>query len=331
MIRSVRYKLFNVLKSILATYGFVLIPWKYGSVQRPLPNLEEDEEYLPDDTQQLLKMIENYKKLPAELTNSSVWSWNNGGMGSKISKQFRGDRVYVWQLKGIDIPELRYLTSTYYQLFNDTMGLLNKFKDDSLFGNNLFEIAGRKISREVLDSTNEINFLERHLKISQIAGLKVLDIGAGYGRLAHRLSEALPNLNKYYCSDGIPVSSFICDFYLRFRKVSNAEVIEMPFIMDKLKNQGIDLAINIHSFSECSLASINWWIERVKELGIRYLMIVPNAYQEGGSKLLTNKREDFSGLINKHGFRLRIKEPKYLDPLMQRLGLYPTYYYLFEK
>ena len=105
----------------------------------------------------------------------------------------------------------------------------------------------------------------------------------------------------------------------------------MPFIMDKLKNQGIDLAINIHSFSECSLASINWWIERVKELGIRYLMIVPNAYQEGGSKLLTNKREDFSGLINKHGFRLRIKEPKYLDPLMQRLGLYPTYYYLFEK
>jgi hypothetical protein len=38
-------------------------------------------------------------------------------------------------------------------------------------------------------------------------------------RLAYRMSEALPNLAGYDCIDAVPVSTFLCEYYLGFRGV----------------------------------------------------------------------------------------------------------------
>lgn len=328
---SIRKKIFKKITSIVHKNGFALVKWDQ-KVQIPALELPEGAgNYLVKDNPKLLKLIADYNTIDPEVTGSFVWNWREEGFGSELLHSFRGDRAFFWQLRGVDIPELRYLTSTYYQLANDKLGLLNKFKEDALFGNHIFQIAGRAVSREVLDSANEINFLERNLSLSSRKKLKVLDIGAGYGRLAHRFSDAYENLVSYYCTDGVPLSTFICDYYLNYRKLDKAKVIPMTEIEHSLSEEEIHVAMNIHSFSECTLKAIDWWVRTVASLRIQYLMIVPNPVEETGSRLLTNKREDFSPILEKYNYKLIRKEPKYSDPLMQKLGLFPTHYYLFEK
>jgi putative sugar O-methyltransferase len=328
MIKASRRRLLELARRILHSKGLTIIKLKQDAPVTTSSLPEESKKYLFEDNPRLQKFMEEYNGMSA-LTNSHVWKWNKNR--SELLRSFRGDKAYVWQLKGMDAPELRYLTSTYYQINNDRLNLLEKFQDDDLFGNCLFKMAGYIISREVLDSANEINFLQRNLKLSEVSQLKILDIGAGYGRLAHRFTQALDNIDQYYCTDGIPVSAFICDYYIRFRKINNAKVVSMPLLEKSLTGEKIHLAINIHSFSECSLASIDWWIRRVAQLDIPYFMIVPNAFEEMGARLLTNKREDFSYVLDKYGYKLIKKEPKYSDAMMQQVGLCPTYYYLFEK
>ena len=79
--------------------------------------------------------------------------------------------------------------------------------------------AKHLVTRDLPDSVAELNFLERHLAISQRTAVVVLDIGAGYGRLAYRSVVALPLIERYLCTDAVPVSTFNCEHYLRYRGV----------------------------------------------------------------------------------------------------------------
>ena len=84
----------------------------------------------------------------------------------------------------------------------------DKLVEDDYFGNITFDIDGKLVSRDLLDSLVEIYFLDRHLGLASAApGLTVLDIGAGYGRLAHRILSALPSATRYLCSDAIAEST----------------------------------------------------------------------------------------------------------------------------
>ena len=88
----------------------------------------------------------------------------------------------------------------------------------------------------------------------------MLDIGAGYGRLAHRMVSALPGVERYLCTDAVAVSTFVSDYYLRFRGMEKALAIPLDVIDNSLRDYPVDLAINIHSFSECQTRAIEWWI-----------------------------------------------------------------------
>jgi hypothetical protein len=332
-INSLKISIFNSLNQVLGNLGWSLI-----RKQQPVTSKASDfvmdqdsKRYLRADNPRLTSLIQRYLTMDEVLTNSNVWRWTDTQVSESLLQNFRGDRAYVWQLKGVDLPEVKYLLSAYYAMTNDRMGLMNSLSDDNAFSNNLFSVAGRPVSRDLLDSINEINFLERHLSLSAVKHLKVLDIGAGYGRLAHRFSQAHKNLEHYYCTDAIPFSVFLCEFYLRYRKVTNAGVVEMPDVSESLRGKGIQLACNIHSFSECSLSAIDWWVNTVSLLEIKYFFIIPNAFEDQGNRLLTNAREDFMPILEKHGYRLLVKEAKYGDHGVQKYGLYPTYYYLFEK
>jgi 2-polyprenyl-3-methyl-5-hydroxy-6-metoxy-1,4-benzoquinol methylase len=65
-------------------------------------------------------------------------------------------------------------------------------EEDDDFGAEVFDFHGKVVSRDLLDSIIEINFLDRHLGFSSRRAVNVLDIGAGYGRLAHRMATAFP-------------------------------------------------------------------------------------------------------------------------------------------
>jgi hypothetical protein len=59
-------------------------------------------------------------------------------------------------------------------------------------------------------------------------------------------------------------------------------------------------------------------------------MIVPNIYSDSKEMLVSHDRQDISKAIEKHGYKLLVKDPKFTDDVVQRYGINPTHYYLFQ-
>jgi len=286
-------------------------------------------QYLRPDSPRLQEFRQLYAGLDDAVKTPLVWSEEYTSMTDL--KTFRGDNMWVNQRDGQFLQERTYVLAAYYVLANDHLGLMQKLTEDGAFGAITLEVAGLRISRDLLDSVLEINFLDRHLHLASRENTSILDIGAGYGRLAYRMLSAFSSVSNYRCTDVVPESSFVCEYYLRFRGLENrAEVVPATAIDHVLQSNKIDLAMNIHSFSECNLEAVEWWMNRISRNGVKYLFIVPNAGNNSGQLLLTNIREDILPVIEKSGYRLIARESKFADPQVQKFGLNPTYYYLFE-
>ena len=109
----------------------------------------------------------------------------------------------------------------------------------------------------------------------------------------------------------------------------------MHTIRQAIADHKPNLAINIHSFSECTFDYIKFWLELLAENKVSYLMIAPNNYNNnGGRKLISLERDlshtDYERLLESFGYCLIAKLPKYLSPIVQHQGVSPTYYYLYE-
>jgi hypothetical protein len=142
--------------------------------------------------------------------------------------------------------------------------------------------------------------------------------------------SALSGVERYYCTDAVAVSTFVSDYYLRFRGVDKAVVIPLDEIETALRGHPVDLAINIHSFSECRMQAIEWWIRLLSRHRVKNLMIVPAQSTSRGERLLTDHGQEFLPLLEQYGYRTVLKEPKYLDPVVQEFGLQPTWHHLLE-
>ena len=285
-------------------------------------------EYLSRENPRLLELRRIYGGLHEGVRTPLVWT--DGFTTSVGLALFRGDNLWINQLGGKDLQESAYVLATYYALAADRLGLMQKLTEDGVFGAMTLEIAGRTISRDLLDSVLEIDFLSRHLPITMQGEVSILDIGAGYGRLAHRMACAFPTV-KYLCTDAIAESTFVCEYYMRFRGLENkVAVLPATEIVRTLKSQKVDLAINVHSFSECTLQAVGWWLNLLARHSVKYLMIVPNAGNHGGQLLLNNKGQDMLPAVEESGYRLTARESKYMDPFVQKWGMNPTYYWLFE-
>jgi hypothetical protein len=191
------------------------------------------------------------------------------------------------------------------------------------------------VSRDLLDSVNEITFLETELGISRWSS-SLLDIGAGYGRLVARLAAACPGLRRVLATDAVAESTFLSEFYLRFRGLHDrAEAVPFDEIERRLEHEPIAGAVNVHSFSETTHSSICWWLDLLVKHRVRYLMIVPNAGPDHGATLLTREPGgappiDYSRSLDERGYALVTKRPKYTASSVQKLGVSPTHYHLFE-
>jgi hypothetical protein len=296
----------------------------YKRVELP----EEAIRYLRPDNPRLLDLQRRYSTFNLNATAPLVW--HEGYLRDEEIPYFRGDNAYVWQVRGQNTNILGYTLAFYYLKSVDRLNFLEKMSEDGAFGNFTFHIGNRDVSRDLLDSVAEMYFLERHLNISNSRNLTILDIGAGYGRLALRATQGWPTLQNVLCTDAVASSTFISEFYLRYRGVGDkAEVIPLDEIERTLTSRRIDLAVNIHSFSECQLAAIDWWVGLIARGGVKHLMIVPNSTDPGGERLLTNDRKDFTPLLEKHGYRLIAAEPKFHDVIVQEYAIEPSTHFLF--
>jgi len=244
---------------------------------------------------------------------------------------FRGDNPYIWQKRGLNLNIMAY-SITYFWIKNkDKDNFLSKCIEDNSFGVQTFNLDGNIISRDLLDSINEITFLNKHVFLKENKNINILDIGSGYGRLAHRIFESSQDVEKYYCTDGIAESTFLSEYYIQYRNLERqVSVIPLYEFQATIENVTIDLVINIHSFSEMNINFIEYWIDQISRLQIEYLFIIPNARDNEGKKLVSFDGMDFQSLIESSGYKLIIQEPKYSEPIVQQYGISPTYYYLFQ-
>lgn len=285
--------------------------------------------FLRPDNPNLVALIERYQRFDPAVTTPLIW--REGHLRPEDIPYFRGDNAYVWQMRNGNFNVMGYALAYYYVKSIDRHGLLDKMQEDDLFGNFTFPVDGRKISRDLLDSMVELYFLDRHLDVFARQNLTILDVGAGYGRLAYRATSVLPGLTNYLCTDAVPFSTFLSDYYLRHRGVwPKAQAVPLDEIEAKLQTVKPDLATNIHSFSECRVEAIEWWIRLLAKSGVRHLMIAPNTTNCGGEWLRTNDLKDFSGILTKYGYREIVKQQKYTDPVVQQFAISPTWHFLFE-
>ena len=323
---------------LLRHYGFEIVPteslYEWQRIVGDKPRChncsisKEALRYLTPDNPRLIDLQRRYGAFHSDVTSPLVW--NDRHVRAEDIAYFRGDNAWLWQTRGKNSNLLAYAISFYYLKSMDALRLFDKVAEDENFGNFVFSIDGRRVSRDLLDSIAEIYFLHRHLKLGSRTGFRILDVGAGYGRLAHRVVTALSGVEKYYCADAVAVSTFVSEYYLQFRHVDKATVIPLDEIETTLKEQRVDLAVNIHSFSECQISAIEWWVQLLSKHHVKYLMIVPNWSVGRGDRLLTNDGRGFLTLLERHGYRTIVSEPKYLEPIVQELGLYPSWHHLLE-
>jgi SAM-dependent methyltransferase len=296
----------------------------------PLPPGAEEE--LTAANPRLRELRERYARLDIPALTASRWSSN--AVGSFLDlRYFRGETLITWHYRELPrISALKFFVFGRYVEERDPRGLLAQLGEDGAFGCWTFSYPGRgSFSRDLLESVNEITFLERELELSHRERFSVLDVGAGYGRLAHRMAGAYPQLSDYCCVDAVPESTFLSEYYLDFRGcVPPARVMALDRLEADLAPGEFDLAVNIHSFSECTYDAVAWWMKEIERLRIPYLLIVPNEPVELLTLESDGTRRDFTQLVECAGYRLLRREPVIDDPAVRQLLRLDDHFHLFE-
>lgn len=295
------------------------------------------------DRQRLAELRQRYSELTLPVVQHSVWQTrrrsgdvSDMGWGHVDLRRFRDHSAYVFSYLRGDPFLSRLIYYVYADMVRqlDSMRLLDRIREDGAFGCQTCELQGLgTVSRDRLDSVREIGFLHQHLRILDSADLRVLDIGAGYGRLAHRLLTVHAGMPAYTCVDAIAESTFLSEFYLRHHGLAGkAQVVPLHEVEQHFaQGPSYTLALNVHSFSECTFAAVEWWLRRVAALRIPYLMIVPNEAEQLLATEPDRSRRDFLPLIEQLGYRLRVKEPMFPDPAVRQLLHIQDHLFLFER
>lgn len=288
---------------------------------------------LDDRNPDLVHLRERYRRLDSPYRPGRFWRRSRRLRDLNL-KYFRGDNAYIWQLRQLgDDARLKCFLFARYIGFLDEHELLERTHEDGAFGCWSFDFQSLPTaSRDLLDSVNEMYFLDRHWGLLSRTGFTVVDIGAGYGRLAHRMVECVPGLKRYLCADAIPESTFLSEQYLRHRHVDHkAAVLRLDEVADRLAAERPQLAVNIHSFSEMPLSSVEAWVGLLADTGVPTLMIVPNE----GDQLLSLEddylRLDFTPVLEQHGYVLTAREPTIADRDVRELVGVGDWFMLFER
>jgi putative sugar O-methyltransferase len=339
LIKSLRRKLSRQVRSSLLDRGYHVVRLndedryyfsRMGDDSQPLPPGADDA--LRSDHPDLQALRQTYANLILPVCQHS--QWNRDYLKVLLDlRYFRGDNAYIWQYRDLtQTTALKYYVFMKYVQSQDERGLLQKLGEDGAFGCWTQDFGGVRYSRDLLDSANEIGFLDRSMGLLQRQGLRVLDIGAGYGRLAHRITAAA-DVADYCCVDAIPESTYLCQYYLRHRGLQDqVRVLPLDQVESGLAGASFDLAMNVHSFSECTYAAVQWWLQLVVRLQIPYLFIVPNE-AEGMLTVEPNGggRRDFSPLIAAAGYELVKQEHVFTDPDVRKLLAVHDQHYLYRR
>lgn len=302
--------------------------------------LRRKTDYLRTDNPRLVDLRARYAE---HLVGANQSLWRPQYIDAQVQlAHFRADSAYRWQtrdnavldpdgrVRRVPTRDENYAITARYVRDHDRLGLLDRLSDDADFGNYVVEVDGRAVSTDLMDSILQIDFIDRHIGLETLRGSAVLDIGAGYGRFAHRVAQAVPDVREVICTDGVAESTFLCEYYLRHRGVEGrTRVVPLDEIEDAFAPGDVLLAVNMHSFPEMPLASIEWWLALLVRKRVQFLMVVPNGFNRTACEP-DGTKPDFGPSITAAGYELVAEDPKYLDDALQRDGVYPGENLLFE-
>jgi hypothetical protein len=288
---------------------------------------------LCSDSPRFLELQRRYRLFDSPVCQHTLWQ---GELDDDVLElpYFRGDNAYVWQYRNVrEQARLKYFLYAQYVRSIDRLELLNKLGEDGQFGCFVFRYDGfPALSRDLLDSVNELYFLDRHWNLFGRSTVRVLDIGAGYGRMAHRMLAASSAVERYWCIDAVPRSTFLCEYYLGYRGcLGRATVVPLDDMETAIPRGAVDLAVNIHSFSEMSYAAIAAWLDWLVRLDVRWLLVLPNEPDKIYSYEADGSRRDCTELFQGAGFRLQVQEYTLPDPNLRELIGVLDQFFLFSR
>src|SRR3954470_21070776 len=145
----------------------------------PLPESASD---LRSDSPRLQELRAAYAALDLPVTIPSRWSEEAVDAFLDL-RFFRGETLITWHYRELPrITKLKYFVFMTYVEERDKLGLLDELEEDGAYGCWTYEYPGYgRYSRDLIESVNEIAFLERELALSKRGRFSVLDVGAGYG------------------------------------------------------------------------------------------------------------------------------------------------------
>lgn len=287
---------------------------------------------LQPDNPRLLELTRRYAQQRTPMGDHTQWC---AELASDVTdlQRFRGDNAYLWQYgRSAELNELRMFVYASYVQQQAGAELWARVREDGAFGCFTFDYTGMPpVSRDLLDSVNELAFLDEHWGITARAALRVVDIGAGYGRLAHRMHEAVPGLERYWCLDAVPRSTFLSEFYLAHRGARSAVVVPLDEVDSAVPAGSVDLAVNVHSFSEMSRAAMGAWLQWLVAREVPALFLVPNEREQLLSREADGTRRDCTDLLAEAGFRLAASRPTITDAgVRDLLGVHDVFL-LYER
>lgn len=309
--------------------------------RRYLTTLHDDSVAVPDAlaaqlteaNPRLVDLRRRYEALELPVTSASRWRAQTVASFLDL-RHFRGETLFYWHYRELPrVSELKYYLFARYVAERDGLGLLERLEEDGAFGCWTFTYPDLgRVSRDLLESVNEIGFLDRTLALAGRQQTAVLDIGAGYGRLAHRMTTALDTITDFCCVDAVPEATFLSEVYLRHRGcVPPARVVALDRVETDLSPGAFDLALNVHSFSECPYDAIAWWVAQLVRLRVANLLIVPNEPLDLLSLEADGSRRDFAPLLAQAGYELVCREPVIDDLAVRRLIPLHDHFHLFRR
>lgn len=236
---------------------------------------------------------------------------SNWGSPERNLPFFRADNDYVWQPRYFERDfERRLREYAEYVASVDKLGIMKRCSEDLQFGAFGVFHDGRIVSRDLLDSVLQINWACQNVSALEMNSPTILDIGAGYGRFAHRISEGFSGAWRVLCADGIALSTFLCEWYLQFRQARNCLVVPVNDLRRSLESERPSVAFNMHSFSEIPCETVLWWFNELESASIADLIVVTN---ERSSEFLSSEingdRLNLFPVLEARGWTVERQEP----------------------
>jgi FkbM family methyltransferase len=293
--------------------------------------LPEARRYLSTDNPRLRELAEEYRGLKVPIVNEHTWSPKRLSAHDDL-RYFRRDNLYLSH-QG-EHPRSMAMALFIYMRHLDSRRaaeLLDLLPEDGAFGAWTVDVPGRgKLSRDRLDSASEILFLERELGILRRPGLRILDMGSGYGRLAHRMATAHRALGDYCCVGTVSASTFVSEYYLKFRRVSPPVRVASLAEVLAMEPDSFDLALNVTDFSQLTLAAIEWWLQQLARLRVRHLFLAPQESEGIVGRDANGRKRDAMPALRSAGYQLIAGESVITDPAVQELVRDYNDFYLLE-